>query len=296
MRYVPLTALHDGSQWLVEQFQVNYITAASDNSFSGKPIIDPEIIKKSFVLAGAVTEGQNEVNVEERTYAFPPLEGTDIEVREIERLATLPEQAIVRIEPDFLLDSISDMKGFDIAHFATHAQFEPDRPELSIILFSDGDYITLEQFDAELSNSSASTALQLLVLSACQTASGSAIREGTELDGDGEEILSFGFIAQKSGIDATISSLWEVSDGGTAILMSAFYQAMLDKGMAPTRALTAAQRLMINSENSLLDVDRDALIQGLIDQGLPNVQERVNKLNDPFYWAPFILTGNGLWF
>ena len=100
------------------------------------------------------------------------------------------------------------------------------------------------------------TNVDLVVLSACQTGLGGIL-------GNGEEILGLGYQMQQAGASATIASLWMVDDEGTFLLMDAFYKA-LQQGNTKTEALRQAQTAMINSQ-----------------------------YNHPYYWAPFILIGNG---
>ena len=99
--------------------------------------------------------------------------------------------------------------------------------------------------------------VELIVFSACQTALGKEL-------GNGEEILGFGYKIQEAGATASIATLWRVDDQGTQEFMNDFYGS-LKNGKSTAAALQKAQISMINSEYS-----------------------------HPYYWAPFILIGNGL--
>ena len=110
------------------------------------------------------------------------------------------------------------------------------------------------------------TNVELIVLSACQTAVGGEL-------GNGEEILGFGYLMQDAGARAAIASLWSVSDGGTQVLMNDFYRR-LRSGASKSEALQQAQIAMIKGN----------LTAG---ESLPNPSH-------PYYWSPFILIGNGL--
>ncbi|MEM8605032.1 MAG: CHAT domain-containing protein, partial [Cyanobacteria bacterium P01_H01_bin.121] len=98
--------------------------------------------------------------------------------------------------------------------------------------------------------------VDMVVLSACETGVGGF--------GSGEEILGLGYQFQRAGARATIASLWAVDDQSTQELMVEFYQA-LGQGATKIRALQQAQQRLLTSE-----------------------------FNHPYYWAPFILIGNGL--
>ncbi len=99
--------------------------------------------------------------------------------------------------------------------------------------------------------------VELVVFSACQTA--------MSVDGDGKEILGLGFQMQQTGADSAIASLWAVNDTSTAALMNQFYSALKD-GKSKAEALQQAQK-------DLIDIPR---------------------YSHPYYWAAFILIGNGL--
>lgn len=94
---------------------------------------------------------------------------------------------------------------------------------------------------------------------------------------------------QKAGARAAIASLWSVNDGGTQVLMNAFYNA-LKQGMTKTEALRQAQIALITDDFSAIGGER-----GLAVRARENVPEIVGRrLGHPYYWAPFILIGNGL--
>ncbi|MGD1804936.1 CHAT domain-containing protein [Dapis sp. BLCC M126] len=98
--------------------------------------------------------------------------------------------------------------------------------------------------------------VELVVLSACETGKGKQL-------GDGSEILGFGYQMQAAGAAASLATLWRVDDQATSEFMNDFYTA-LKGGINKVRAVQKAQIAMINSE-----------------------------YNHPYYWAPFILIGNG---
>jgi len=98
--------------------------------------------------------------------------------------------------------------------------------------------------------------VELVVFSACQTALGKEL-------GNGEEILGFGYKIQEAGATASLATLWLVDDQGTQEFMNDFYAA-LKNGATKLAAVQKAQISMMNSEYS-----------------------------HPYYWAPFVLIGNG---
>ncbi|MEO1508781.1 MAG: CHAT domain-containing protein [Cyanobacteria bacterium J06633_23] len=98
--------------------------------------------------------------------------------------------------------------------------------------------------------------VDLVVLSACQT--------GISHIEDGLEILGMGFQVQRTDARSALASLWWVDDRSTSQLMQLFYTE-LAAGATKVDALQKAQRQLIARGKS-----------------------------EPYYWAPFVLIGNGL--
>lgn len=143
-------------------------------------------------------------------------------------------------------------------HFATHGFADPINPELSGIVLSLVDrqgkpvpqgYLRLgDIFNLNLP-------AELIVLSACQTGI------GKEVQGEGLVGLTRGLMY--AGSNRVAVSLWNVDDRGTSLLMSQFYQRMLQQGKSPAAALRAAQINMWQHKD------------------WPN----------PYYWAAFTMQG-----
>jgi CHAT domain-containing protein len=206
LRYIPLAALHDGEQWLVQQYAVNNITAASLDDLTSQPFSDGFNI-----LAAAVTEDRSVDLLSGDTLFFP---GLTFAGQEVSTLAELIPGTDQRLNNDFSTDLRWEFNDYAIIHLATHATFQPGVPEESFILFGDG------RADlTEIKNTWSFPNVDLVVLSACETGVGEEL-------GDGSEILGFGYLMQQAGADAAIASLWKVSDPGTQVFMTRFYQAL----------------------------------------------------------------------
>jgi CHAT domain-containing protein len=100
--------------------------------------------------------------------------------------------------------------------------------------------------------------IELMTLSACDTAMGALGENGREFEG-------FAALVQQRGAKAVIASLWAVADESTAPLMQAFYRAR-QKGHSKAAALQAAQLALMHSPGYA----------------------------HPYHWAPFVLMGNWL--
>ena len=117
--------------------------------------------------------------------------------------------------------------------------------------------INVTELDQALQNSSfnTETAIELLVLSACQTATG-----------DKRAALGLAGTAVKAGARSTIATLWSVNDEATATLVGHFYQALIDSEITKAEALRQAQLKLLQDP----------------------------YYRHPVYWAPYLLLGNWL--
>jgi CHAT domain-containing protein len=151
-----------------------------------------------------------------------------------------------------------DWSRFGVVHFATHAFLNPVQPELSNIMLSRVDAAGHPQAGALWFSDIASMHMpvDLVVLSACQTAN------GDRLPGEGLVGLSYSFLI--AGSRRVIGSLWDVDDAATAELMRRFYQALDQGGESPAEALRSAQRAIA----------------------------KVPRWSNPYYWAGFTLEGD----
>lgn len=229
LRYIPLAALYDGNQWLVERFRINNITAVSLTDLNTKPQT------KLNILAAAFTEGNYIFKVGNQEFKFS---GLPFAGREVEILAQTIPNTKKLFNQQFNQDIIYQMNDYSIVHLATHAVFTPGQPQASFILFGNGDRITLQDIkNWRLPN------VDLVVLSACATGLGDIL-------GDGKEILGFGYQMQQTGARATIASLWPVDDGGTQALMNAFYTVLKKGNVTKAEALRQAQISLITGKSA----------------------------------------------
>ena len=271
LRYIPLGTLHNGTQWLIENYRVNNITASSlTKSFISRSFIQPRI------LAAAATNKQS-VKVGDRTIDFNALPATKVEV---ETIANLIPRTTTLIDQQFSQpETLPKMQSHSIVHLATHGYFAVGQPEDSFIVFGDGSRATLNDIENwTLTN------VGLVVLSACETAINGKI-------GKGIEILGLGYQIQNQGAGAAIATLWKVSDGGTQKLMDAFYTAVKTGKVSHAEALRQAQVAMITGSYEGLGEAR-----GIVSiQARPRTTVTIPaKISHPYYWAAFILIGNGL--
>lgn len=240
LRYVPASALYDGKQWLVERFGINNITALSLMDLNTKPQA------KKQVLTAAFTDTSRSVTVP-LGGAKETFRGLKYAAKEVEGISKEIPGSTKLINNQFNQDIVYQMNDYSIVHLATHAAFVDGKPEDSVILLGNGQYVTLRDVKSwNLPN------VDLIVLSACETGLGGF--------GDGREILGFGYRMQEIGAKAAIASLWQVDDPSTAQLMQQFYQNL--DGKAPVtkaEALRQAQLSMLKGKQNQQGNDKRGL-------------------------------------
>lgn len=239
LRGVPMAALYDGSQFLIE----NYNVALSP----GLQLLTPQPLQPQNlqVLTGGLTEARQ---------GFSALPGVAVELQQI----TTEVSAKLLLNQDLtnqnLIQQLSNVP-FNVVHLATHGQFSSNAEETFILTWDDR--LKVKQLSDLLRNRDvrSTTPLELLVLSACQTASG-----------DQRAALGLAGVAVRSGARSTVATLWSVNDEAAATLMTRFYQELTQPGMTKAQALRQAQLALL----------------------------REPQFKQPYYWSPFVLIGNWL--
>ncbi|MBD2353385.1 tetratricopeptide repeat protein [Tolypothrix sp. FACHB-123] len=265
LRYIPLAALYDGQKWLIERFGIYNITAASIDDLKTQRQTNLR------ALAGAFSQGNYSFQVGSQSFNF---DGLTYAGKEVEILSQIIKNTTKILDKEFSPATfVAKFNNYNIVHLATHATFTAGKPEESFILFGNGERVTLlDVEDWNLSN------VDLIVLSACETGVGDRL-------GNGEEILGFGYLMQLAGAKTTVASLWVVDDGGTQALMNEFYAALQNTNITKSQAIRQAQLALITGDFQFLDRVKKQI------NSTPNISA---NFKHPYYWAPFILIGNGL--
>ncbi|HEX4945273.1 MAG TPA: CHAT domain-containing protein, partial [Blastocatellia bacterium] len=174
-----------------------------------------------------------------------------------------------------------------VVHIASHFKFQPGNETNSALLLGDGQFLSLAQIKS-LPNVFAG--VDLLTLSACNTATGGSGANGKEVEG-------FGVLAQRQGAKAVVASLWPVADRSTKTLMQAFYQ--LREAKADVTKIEALRQAQIKLLRGELQVTGETLAaREIVHESAKASHQPLFKVDPkapyahPYYWAPFILIGN----
>ncbi len=156
----------------------------------------------------------------ERGY-FDRLPGSGLEVEAI--TAGLPKEQILKatgFAANIDLFTSGRLKNFGTLHIATHTDYVPQRPELSVMVLS--------RFDARGRARQGLLRIQdviamdlrsdLVVLSSCSSGRGKEVR--------GEGIVGWPWAFLSAGASEVVMSLWDVKDESTANFMKKFYEIM----------------------------------------------------------------------
>jgi CHAT domain-containing protein len=272
LHYLPFQALQstDG-RYLIEKYPVEYLSSASLLQFTKEK---RKAMGDKVLALGNPDLGDPKLN----------LQFAEVEANKIK---SFYPQSTVLLEKDATEEKAKALlPQNDIVHFATHAQLNENDPLSSAILLArggkeDGRLEVREIFGMDLH-------ANLVVLSACETGLGK-LSSGDELVG-----LTRAFIY--AGTPSVVASLWNVDDSSTAALMASFYKNL--KTMSKVEALRQAQLELIKGQASS-DLLARRGIGGVGRLGetpssdLPAPSSLSVSTSHPYFWAPFILVGDG---
>ena len=243
LRSLPFAALRDAEgQFLAERTRLSVAPALSYSEVGSRTPKRPAIVAAALSTEVSVPAGDFAALENTITEAQTALDYGDIKLRHARLLANFSK--------DDLENALSEGP-LDILHLATHASFN-GRSDRSFIV-ADGEVIMLSELRAMIEErKSLGDRLNLLVLSACETAVG-----------DDQASMGLAGAAVQAGAPSVLASLWQVDDEGTSLLMEVFYDN-LAAGMSKSEALREAQLAMIRSGESQAD---------------------------PYVWSSFVLLG-----
>ncbi|TWH39751.1 CHAT domain-containing protein [Dulcicalothrix desertica] len=239
MKNLPMAILYDGQEYLVEKY--NLALTPGLQLFAPRRLESQQLK----ILAGGLSESRQ---------GFVPLPGVESEIKQIKNEIS----AQVLLNKTFTTQAIEkqvNTSRYPVVHLATHGQFSSNADDTFVLTWDNR--INVKQLGELLQNraSDSNNAIELLVLSACQTA-----------DGDKRAALGLAGVAVRSGARSTVATLWSVDDTSTSAFMVEFYKQLAKPNMTKAEALRNAQIALLKQP----------------------------AFKHPFYWAPFVLIGNWL--
>ena len=240
LRNIPPAALYDGKQYLIEKYSV----AVSP----GLQLYELQPLQRKNL--NVLTAG-----LSEERFNFPAL---DYVKQELQQIKSQVSNAKMLLNQEFTSNAVEQQvnrNSYPIIHLATHGQFSSS-PDQTFVLAYDQP-IKVYELNQWLRDRQKNLpeAIELLVLSACETAAG-----------DKQAALGLAGVAIQAGARSTVASLWALNDASTAELMSQFYQQLTKPNITKAQALRNAQLTLLKQE----------------------------EYSSPYFWAPHVLIGNWL--
>ncbi len=258
LRTIPMAALHDGKQFLVEKYSIGSIPSVSLTNSRYKALKNAEVLGMGASL-------------------FQQLQPLPVVPVELEVITQELRHGKSFLNQEFTLNNLKSQRQ-PIIHLATHANF----PE------KDARNAYIQLWDTQLRINQLRQMgwhqlpqVELLTLSACRTA----------ID-DTDAELGFAGLAVQAGVKSALASLWSVNDGGTLALMSEFYHQLSQPDVTTkAEALRRAQLSLLRGESRL--ENGELHVPGLQDSiPVPPELPQQQDFSHPYYWAAFTMIGS----
>jgi CHAT domain-containing protein len=273
LRYVPVAALYDGRGYLVRSFSNVVLTPTAMPATLELPR------SKWTGLAMGVSKPYTVRNL-----SFAALPHVSSELNAVVGGA-LPGK--IKLNDDFTWAGAADelaSHAYSVVHIASHFEFHAGSEEESFLLLGDGSQMSLAALRRQ---PNLFRGVDLLTLSACNTAMSGTGADGVEIDG-------LATVAKEQGANAVLATLWAVADESTSLLMGEFYrQREADPGISKAEALRRAQLRLMGA--TALGGDNRRAASGRRSARPLNSSSPAHATvgyDHPYFWAPFILIGS----
>ncbi|MDP8935670.1 MAG: CHAT domain-containing protein, partial [Cyanobacteriota bacterium] len=225
LRSVPMAALHDGEDFLVQEYAI--ATTPGLRLTSPKPVDFQGLRTLALGLSEAATvDGEN----------FKPLENVTDELEQVTQLFPGSKKLLNEQFTRQSLEQELKQAVYPIIHIATHGQFGTI-PEDSFLVTGNNQKITITELESDIRRfSGGSEPVELLALTACQTGIG-----------DDRATLGMAGITVQAGVRSALASLWYVDDAFTQELVAKFYDNLRSQ-MSKAEALQEAKKALINQK------------------------------------------------
>ncbi|WP_219898685.1 CHAT domain-containing protein [Phormidesmis priestleyi] len=223
LRSIPMAALHDGRQFLIQQYAI-----ATTPSLS---LTDTKPFNRSHlrVLALGLTK---EAIVDNQT--FPALPNVRTELAGVEGKIPGSKQLLDEAFTSIGMQKELSQTVYPMIHLATHGKFGTD-PDDTFIVTGNSQKLTLNELDHVIRGTTRNREpLELLTLTACETAVG-----------DDRSSLGLAGVAIQAGARSALASLWSIDDAATAEVATEFYANLRDANLTKAQALQLAQKALI---------------------------------------------------
>jgi CHAT domain-containing protein/tetratricopeptide (TPR) repeat protein len=280
LRYAPMSALFNRQtgRYLIEDYGSVLFNSANTSRLRDQPQLS------HWTALGMGVSKKYAAGTE-----LPPLSAVPLELDSVVHDPQSPDSSgpvpgRILLNDAFTKKAMEDQlwHKYPLVHIACHFVLDPGDDDRSWLLLGGentggaGYQLRLDELRKDVNLDFHN--VELLTLSACETAVGGGASEGREVDG-------LGLLAQKKGAKAVVATLWAVDDDSTGRIMADFYRRWTQsQGVRKVEALREAQLAMLHDTGG----KRLNNVRG-VRLGTPT---RAAKYSHPYFWAPFILMGN----
>ena len=227
LRNIPMSVLYDDKQqqYLIEKYAIAIAPALQ--LVTSQPFTPTKLN----VLTAGISQSRTIAN-----RRFSSLIGVEQELEQIQSQVSKSDLILNRQFTQANLEKKLDRTNFSTVHLATHGKFSSN-PEQTFILAWDKLLNTNDLANLMRQyNLNRDDVIELLVLSACETATGDSLAA-----------LGLAGITVRAGVRSTLASLWFADDRFSSEIMSSFYHE-LSQGTTKAKALQKAQIAVLQRE------------------------------------------------
>jgi CHAT domain-containing protein/Tfp pilus assembly protein PilF len=279
LQSVPFGALHDGTGFLAERWELGLFSPTALNRLSVTPNPQKRVLTAGCGLQRTINDGFG------TKIRFDKLPGVHRELDKV--MSTFGAKPTVLEDQQFTLASLKQALETKptVVHFASHFRYDSRSESLCYLVTGKGDVLRVS--DTSVLTKDVMASVDLLTLSACQTARFSETADGLEVDG-------LATLMQRKGAAAVLATLWSVADSSTAEFMTMFYGLYCaNPQKSKLWCLCETQRWMIHGRGNHSSSRESARTKQ------PALAKHIHKPTEkrwshPYYWAPFVLYGNPL--
>lgn len=228
LRNIPMAILYDKQQqkYLIEKYAISLMP--------GLQLLAPKSLDN--VRLNVLIAGVEQERMIEGKY-FSELSNVTQELKQVKYEVQSSKELLNQEFTKANLQKQIQFTPFSIVHLATHGQFSSDIEQTYILTWDS--LLKVTELDSLLraTGESRPETIELLVLSACKTATG-----------DKRAALGLAGVAVRAGARSTLATLWTIDDESTSDFMGEFYR-QLDAGVTKAQALQRAQLAILAKEN-----------------------------------------------
>jgi CHAT domain-containing protein len=222
---VPMAALHDGKEFLVQRYAIATTSATT-------LINTKKVNRKNLrMLAMGLTK---DAIVDGRIYKA--LTNVRQEINQVAAQIPLSKQLLNENFTYTSLQTELRQTAYPIIHIATHGEFSTVSED-TFLITGNNSKLTMTDLYTLISNTlRGSEAVELLTLTACDTAIGN------------DRIpLGLAGSAVNAGVKSAFASLWSINDAATVTFVTNFYAEWYENGVSKAEALQRVQRELITN-------------------------------------------------